>query len=290
MFKLKFILSRILPKKFLMLLINIWRNSYVVVHNKIYQIKTKKFDHKLFKIIKYKDLSYYIKLDPANWYVDKHIYAYGIYEKEIYKLMYDNVKKWDICLDIWANIWIYTNFLPKLVWESWKVFGFEPIKKIYEQNLESIRKNGYKNTFLYNYACDFLKQTSTIFVNKENAWASSIYWDSWDEQTINTIVLDDFLHEDRINFVKIDTEWYELSVLKWMKKILNKYHPKIVMELEPEHHKKQNDWRELLDFIKKYYKNILIIEYNKTLNLENKDDIKVFYDLLHSDWVNIFMY
>ncbi len=53
-------------------------------------------------------------------------------------------------------------------------------------------------------------------------------------QRIEIIKLDDFLgHEAKISFIKIDVEGYEYFVLKGLKYILKKHHPKLLLEYSP---------------------------------------------------------
>lgn len=61
---------------------------------------------------------------------------------------------------------------------------------------------------------------------------------------------------EKINFMKIDTEWFELNVLKWAIGIIKKQHPKIYMEYLPFLHNEKKDSKELLELIKENYDNI----------------------------------
>ncbi len=297
--KIKRILSKILPEKVFNFLILAWRKSYISLRDYLrdsyYERKLKKFKKAMFKIMKYKNIKYYLKIDPKNWYVDNQIRVYWIYEKDTFRTMYKNVKKWDICIDVWANIWLFTNFLPYLVWETWYVYGFEPIKSVYEQNLSSIEKNNLKNVKLYNYALSDSEWESNIHVNYENiGWSSivdsnAIEWSHIEK--IKTIRLDDILWDKKkIDFIKIDVEWFELNVLKWAIKIIKKYHPKIYMEFLPRLHEEQKDGKELLELIKENYNKIYIAERNITLDLSKTDDAKKFFELQSSVWVNILIY
>ena len=293
--KIKTILSRILPKKVFNFLILMRRKTYVARKNRKYNQKLSWFKKWIFKEIKYKNIKYFLKISPKNGHIDNEIYLYGIYEKDTYEFMYNTVKKWDICVDVWANIWVFTNFLPQLVWEKWKVFWFEPIKRVYQQNLESIKKNGYKNVKLFNYACSDKETDTKIHVNNENIGASSIInsnaWKWSHIETIKTIILDDLLSsEKKIDFMKIDTEWFELNVLKWALWTIEKHHPKIFMEFIPSLHKEQGDWKDILELIEKYYSNVYILESKKTLNLNEAKWHSEFLWLLRWEWVNILMY
>lgn len=67
------------------------------------------------------------------------------------------MKKWDIVLDIWANIWFDSMLLSKEVGKSGKVYSFEPAKKTYQ----ILHKNIYDiNSFEKNIELN--KQMSVI--------------------------------------------------------------------------------------------------------------------------------
>ena len=227
--KIKKKLNNILPKFIFNFIIYIWRNSFIKFNNFIKNNKLINFDKEIFKKIKINNISYLLKLNPNNWFIDKKIYTNWIYEKEIYTLMYKNISKNYICVDIWANIWMYTNFLPKLIWKKWKVIWFEPIKSIYKQNNESIKKNWYINVKLYNYACSDKEEDIIININDENIWWSSLIYNNKHnrQESIKSIIWDSILlKEAKIDFIKIDTEWHELNVLNWIIKTIEKFKPK----------------------------------------------------------------
>ena len=227
--KIKKLLQKILPNFVFFFLIWLWRKTFVKFKFVLERIRLKKFKQPFFKKITFKNISYYLKIDPVNWHVDNYIYLHWIYEKDIFNIMYNNITEWDTFVDIWANIWIYTNFVPKLVWSRWKVIWFEPIKRVYEQNLDSIHYNGYTNVKLYNFACSDKYTTMYIYVNKDNVWASSLKVHNdlkikiVKKEIIQTVIGDDILlKEDKVDFIKMDIEWYELYALKWIEWTIKK--------------------------------------------------------------------
>ncbi len=289
--KIKKILENILPLFLFNTIINIWRNIFIQPKNQIKRIKLRKFKNKIYKKISINNMSYFLKLNPLNWYVDNELFLKWIYEKGIFELMYKNINKGDTCIDIWANIWMYTNFWPNLVWKTWKIIWFEPIKRIYEQNLSSIRKNKYENITLYNKACSNKEDKLTIQISENNIWWSSLEgtfkWES--EEKILTIIWDKILlKEDKINFIKIDTEWHEWKVLQGIEKTIKKFTPKIIIEFSPYLFSEENDWKKILAFFIPLYSNVYILELNKELNLRNEADIKTYNNLINERQVNLY--
>jgi len=290
-------LKTVLPSKIFDILIFTWRLFFVKILHFNRNRKLRKFKSPFFKKISIWNInSFHLKISPYNWYIDRVIYLENIYEKNIFMLMSVIIKEWDTCVDIWANIWMYTNFLPKIVWTQWKVIWFEPIKRIYIQNQESIKYNHYwKNVVLYNSACWYHKKQSLIHICPDNVWGSSLYKQKchteWTTEKINTVIWDEILStENKINFIKIDTEWYELNVLKGLKKTIYRFKPYIIIEFSPTLFEKVTDSLEILTILKTNYHFVYIIEHKVLLNLELKLDEIKYQKLANEKQVNLFFF
>ncbi|MFL5729333.1 MAG: FkbM family methyltransferase [Cytophagaceae bacterium] len=60
---------------------------------------------------------------------------------------------------------------------------------------------------------------------------------------VQTITLDDFVHEqkiDRIDLIKIDVEGHEMAVMKGAGKTINAFRPHLMVEIEERHHRDQS--------------------------------------------------
>lgn len=198
------------------------------------------FFHKkvFFKKLKIFDVEFELLLNLNNGYIDKEFLLFGVYEKEIFLLIKSLSSKNKNFLDVWSNIGQYSNFCPPLFN---KVFAFEPIKRIYEQNKKSLIKNSFYNVSLFNLALWSENSNWFIYENFSNVWSSSIY------NSINSgkdicepidIVTGDSVLLDRIDLIKIDVEGYELNVLKGCKNIISKYHPDLILEFSVDFYNK----------------------------------------------------
>jgi len=210
--------------------------------------------------------------------------------------MIKNIKDGDTFVDIGANIGIYTNFIPQLVWEKWKVIAFEPISKIYNQNMKSIQANKYTNVTLYNLACSNKKQETKIYFKEGNIWWSHIGKQEIlgdveeNSEIIKAIIWDDILlKENKIDFIKVDTEWYEWKVLQWIQKVINRDKPKIIIEFAP-HQYQWDDAKNILKFLWKHYSKVYLIEYKKTLQIDGNFSKDQYKKLLDLEYVNLFFY
>ncbi len=291
--KVKNILNKLLPKVLFDILINFWRYTIINIYNFFYNRKLKKFTKPYYKSIKYNIYNYFIKISPNNWSADKEYHCKWRYEKYIHDVMIDIVEKWDICVDIWANIGSYTIFLPLLTGANWKVIAFEPIKNLYNQINDSIKYNKISNVTLFNKACSNEEKNEYIYMQEGNlSWSSLINNSKFNKkEKISSIIWDNYLlKEKKIDFIKIDTEWYELNVLLWLEKTIQKNTPNIIIEFSPwlNMYKNDDDSIKILKFLSKYYKKICIIEYNKYLDLTKTNDLHIFNNLAKkSEQINL---
>ena len=176
-----------------------------------------------------------IFLDPNCGCVDYEIFASKCFEPGILNLFKKELKLTDTFLDIGANIGQHSMYAAHF---CNKVISFEPIKRLYEQFNDSIFVNDILNIQTFNYALGNKKEELEIYSNEVNMGASSILVSENRkvEQIIKVLRLDDSYNEmciDKIDFVKIDVEGYELNVLIGMEKLVQKYKPKILVEFTP---------------------------------------------------------
>jgi len=238
---------------------------------------------RFFKKITFKELSFYLLLDRKNGYVDREFISFGIYEKEIFSLIYSLSDKNKVFIDVWANIGQYTNFAPPL-FKS--VIAFEPIPRIYSQNLTSIHKNNFTNVSLYNFGLWNFSGYLPIYENYKNIWNSSLCPKVWNNRydllEYVEIKKGDDIIKGAIHLIKIDVEGYELYVLQGMNNLIELNHPDIIMEFSPFFYKKIN-WNVsnlILSFLaNKWY---FIYEISSTLKPVSTDD------LLSRDRLNIY--
>ncbi len=238
---------------------------------KIRNPKLFKFNKPIFKKFNIEGNEFVLYLKDYRNTGDSILFLSNGIEGEITSLLLKETKKRDTFIDIGANLGYYTNLIgEKLSKEKGKVIAFEPVKRVYEQNLASINKNNLKNTTLYNKGCGEKNESLDISINDNCVEIASLL-DIQDKKTVSRtekveiIKLDDFLKNEKIDIMKIDVEGYEYEVLKGMKNIMKKYKPKIVMEFSPCFYENIEEGRSLkiLNFLQKFGYNIKHIQKNK---------------------------
>lgn len=169
--------------------------------------------------------------------IDDQIKFSWVWEKNISELLKDNLKEWDTFLDLGANIWYDSLLASKLVGETWKVISFEPNKDNFKKLLKNIEINNFKNIQLYKFWVWKEESQFELFYDESNPGATSIikrenHHDSLKE-TIKVVKLDDFLNGTKVDFVKMDIEWFEYDAILWMANILKENNLRMIFEYSP---------------------------------------------------------
>jgi len=166
---------------------------------------------------------------------------YGKYEETEAKIMEQKISKGEIVVDVGANIGIHTLNMAKIVGKTGKVFAFEPEVTNFEILKKNIKLNNYTNIFVENKAVGEKNGIVTLYRSNHPGMhkIENKPLHSKDELNVNIISLDNFFNENhmqnKIDFVKIDVEGFELNVLKGMKNILkHNKNIKILFEFMPE--------------------------------------------------------
>lgn len=167
------------------------------------------------------------------------------------------IKNSKVCIDVGANIGIVTIWMAK---NCEKVYSFEPEENNILRFRENLEANNIKNVELVQKAVSDQNSNSLFFLfdsyghhSLSDKHVSSIVKTT----KVETVRLDSFIAEmsvDEIDFLKIDTEGYELEVLKGAVNLLQDHKIKIIaFEHSPVLLKKQNrNIFEVIDFLKTY--------------------------------------
>ncbi len=178
----------------------------------------------------------------------------------------DKINNLDISIDVGANIGITTIWMAK---GSKKVYSFEPEKENISRLEENLIVNNIKNVEIIKKAVSDKDEEVGLNIYKgigHHSLSDKHLSSAIDVQKVEAVSLDEFCKTKNINkidFLKIDVEGFELEVLKGAKNLLkNKSikliafeHSKILLE-------KQN--RDLSDVF-----NFLTENHYKVFNLNN---------------------
>ncbi len=233
--------------------------------------KLKKFNKPIFKNFLVKGHKFKLLLDPSNGETDKNSYLNDIYDRNTTEILLNYLNIDSTFLDIGANIGYFTN-LGASICRKGKVFAFEPIKRIYNQNIKSIRKNKFGNVKIYNKGCGMKKEEKTIFLDKGNLGASTLLkkvstQNKIAKEKIEIVKIDDIIKK-RVDLIKMDIEGFEYFAFNGMRQLIKKCRPKIVFEFSPYYYEniKKGLSLKFLNELKKMGYSLKDIEDNQKIN------------------------
>ncbi len=185
----------------------------------------------------------------------------------------EHLKDGAIVIDAGANIGSFSVFAANIK-KDLTIYAFEPVKETFE----ILKKNTspYKNIFCYQEGLGDVNARRKIFVYR-GATGGSTFEDSGmistrhnrtnelleEEAQITTI--DDFVEQNkipRVDFIKMDTEGYELQILKGARKTIERFRP--VISVSAYHHDyDKEEIPKLVGTMSEAYKHDLFSEYEE---------------------------
>ncbi|MBY0272181.1 MAG: FkbM family methyltransferase [Alphaproteobacteria bacterium] len=225
---------------------------------------------------------------------DKHNSSVVEFEPHTSKIFKALVEPGYTTIDIGANVGCTLIALGQL---CSRVIGFEPNPETFNYLKENISNSKLNNVEYYNLGISDKKQDSTInhHGNLAGAFVSeSVPGFHGISTDIHMVNLDQFCENkkiQKIDFIKIDVEGYELTALAGCKEILRKNKPICLLEM--------NHWclnvfqrtslPDFIDSLKKIFPFIYAIQDGKSANLFNEEHI---YTVLYENtcffkWVDV---
>lgn len=187
--------------------------------------------------------------NPLDAYVGRSLNEYGEFSEGEAALFRQIVREGSVVLEIGANIGAHTVMLSKLAGPSGAVFAFEPQRIIFQNLAANLSLNSIINTFCYQKAVGEVAGTLLVPVldfEKENNWGG-LSLGSWQHGEKVEVVTVDSLALPNCNFLKIDVEGMELSVLKGATQTITKFHP--VMYIENDREEKSDALIRYIDYL-----------------------------------------
>jgi FkbM family methyltransferase len=140
------------------------------------------------------------------------------------KIIKKFIKKGDTVIDLGANIGRYTLLFRSLVGENGKVIAFEPDITNFNLLKKTIIANNFENVTIFQKAVGNINSRVKMSVSEE---IGSQQISNSGSVVVDCVKVDDYVSS--ADFVKIDTEGYEIKVLEGMPNLLRQ---KITMMVE----------------------------------------------------------
>lgn len=204
-----------------------------------------------------------IQCDTNTWIGAQIVYL-GEYEDYIKDTFKKYISKNDTVLDIGANIGFHTLYFSELVGDTGKVIAFEPVPSTFNQLIKNISLNRYHNITPLNIALSNRNEDLFIHVNDadNNPGANNLF--NLGDTKIECKKGDDIINENKIDFIKIDVEGYELYALEGLQRTIEKQKPKIVFEFDKNYQlKTHTNPIAIFDFLKQFNYTFFEIKRNK---------------------------
>ncbi|RPI74447.1 MAG: FkbM family methyltransferase [Desulfobacteraceae bacterium] len=133
------------------------------------------------------------------------------------------LKPGDIFVDVGANIGLFTLIAAEHVGPQGNVFSFEPTRKIYNQLLENVTLNEFKNVHCIRKALSDSDDIRPLFVATDgfddyNSFAKPLTATAFTVEKVTCLTWDSFAAQEdltgKVAMMKIDVEGWETRVLK----------------------------------------------------------------------------
>jgi len=163
-------------------------------------------------------------------------FAYGSWEPEVVHSIEEHVGIGMTVLDIGAQSGFYSLLLSKLVGPTGRVIAFEPLPANFRLLEQNVRLNDLTNIDVRHEAvAERSGRMNFEFPGHESNLVAGpvLAGDSQGVFSVEGVALDDYFSdgESPFQFIKMDVEGAEVDVLRGALKVLNAYHPSMVIEL-----------------------------------------------------------
>lgn len=179
-------------------------------------------------------------------HMQRRIFWMGYYSEDIANILHQYVTPNMVILDVGANIGEITLIAAKRVGSHGRVYAFEPIDKIANKLVQHVELNSLTQVNIHRCALgnEPNKQIPIYSscgqqVSDKHEGLGSLYSKNSQEQPIQYVELTTMdlwvsKHPEinTIDLIKIDIEGAELACLQGAKETLNKFKPKIIIEIQ----------------------------------------------------------
>jgi FkbM family methyltransferase len=174
----------------------------------------------------------------VNWALHK-TYVFGTHEPGVVHGLEELVQPGWTAIDVGANIGYFTLLMAKRVGAQGKVIAFEPLAENFKLLKENIELNGHTNIVAENLA--LMSRTERIELRSATpgaiTWVASVKIDqnsAVESQSVEAVTLDEYVKNKgiaKVDFLKIDVEGAEASVLEGAANVLNRDKPILLIEM-----------------------------------------------------------
>lgn len=172
-------------------------------------------------------------VDPREPEFGQHIVGGGTWEPHIVEAIRSNLVAGDTFVDVGGNVGVMSFQAADAVGPTGKVIAFEPNWRNVAAFRRGLAANGFGNVIAFSIALSDHRHMIGL-TSASNAKVTGEALATQPGDVVQAIPADELLErEERVDFVKIDVEGFELPVLRGMRRTLHKHRPKILCEFNP---------------------------------------------------------
>jgi len=175
---------------------------------------------------------------PKDPGISRELALYKIHEPLATHLLMKTLEPGMNVVDIGGNIGYYAMLEARMVGVTGQVIAIEPMPKNSEQLCNNVRNNGYRQIQIYKMAIGDRNGTASMYVSGKSNWHSLRRNPSTvGEIQVPVSTLDSLLSSldlASVDLVRMDLEGYEVVVINGMLQAIEKYSPRLLVELHPD--------------------------------------------------------
>lgn len=207
--------------------------------------------------------------DTGDRVVSKAIREHGHWEYYETLLLMKHLKYGDVFLDVGANIGYYSLIAAHRVGGEGRVIAVEPEA----HNFQLLQKNRHLNGFesvikTFQCALSNSNTSSTLYLSDHNYGDHRAFpgLDHQRQETVKSMVGDQLVGTQQVDFIKVDTQGAEFHVLSGLRDTIarNRAHLKLIVEFSPYGLRHSGvDGHQLLSLLDEFEFNYQIIDHHK---------------------------
>lgn len=174
-----------------------------------------------------------------NDYIDRYVYFFGAYEREELALLEKYIK--GTVIDIGANTGHHSLYFSRF---ADRVYSFEPYKKVFDVLNKRLTDNKVANVQAFNFGLGNKDEFLDFYAPFNNNEGVGSFIPDGRKTKVGTLEIkrgDSFLSanvKEKIGFIKIDVEGFEIEVLEGLSDTISKHRPVLFVEMSPESQKR----------------------------------------------------
>lgn len=154
-------------------------------------------------------------------------YYFGVSEPELFSFYEEFLKPGMVVVDAGANIGLHTLFFAKRVGPLGSVYAFEPGSATFKRLQAHVERNQLSNVHCFHCALGAAEgRVSLVEIGQDSSrnFVTNEFLSAGADEGVNLRPLDQVLREvnvEKVDFLKLDVEGFELEVLKGARGHLN---------------------------------------------------------------------